>query len=293
MNNTSTEVIEKLESFYSNETFFKGLLHETCKYTKECWKGRSDNVKKESKWNYFSLPYIGKEYRSELVCVGLNVHEGGGRNLQEMQIRGINVFKTDKEPHENDKYGYKYDPGVIESLKTKRKPRVFFEKGMEEAVKRGDLDKVYGGTDLWHRIAVYSTILLEGYSPDVADNFEKLSETYERIIYMDAIKCSPARNKSKPTKIMEDRCPDYIFFEELKIIKPDKILIMSKPVARLMKEKYMHGSSGDFPRKGKDIDHCQIKIEEKNIDVYYIVHPGYIGRGTRTELFQELGNSIK
>ena len=280
------ELRKKLESFYSGKKFYDGLLHESCEHAEECWKRLENKVKDASEWNFFSLPYIGKKYNGKLVCVGLNVHEGGGRNLQEMQIRGIKAFKTDKKCHKNDIYGDKYDPGVIESLERGCKS-VKFENGMKK------MGVSYGGTLLWHRIAVYSKILLDGYNSNVADNFKELAEIYEHIIYMDAIKCSPARNRSKPTRKMEKDCPEYIFFKELKIIKPKNILIMSKPVARLMMENYKPiGRSEDFPRSGKDVDHCKIKIEEGNVDVYYVVHPGTRGRGSRTDLFQELANII-
>jgi len=294
MKNINAEISEKLESFYSKETFFDGLLHKTCKNAKECWEGLNDNVKDESKWNYFSLPYIGKNYKGELVCVGLNVHEGGGRNLQELQIRGIKAFETDKKCHKNDKYGYKYNPGVIESFETLCKRTVYFRQGMEEAVKKGDLDKLYRGTILWHRIAVNSKILLDGYYSNVADDFKELAKIFERIIYMDAVKCSPAGNKSKPTGKMAESCPKYIFFKELEIIKPDNILIMSNSVARLIRKAYtpIKGSE-DFPGSGKDFDYCQIKIGEKSVNVYYIVHTGTHSRGSRPELFQEFAEFLK
>jgi len=298
MKNISTEVFEKLESFYSKESFFNGLLHKTCKNAKECWKKRSDNVKKESKWNYFSLPYIGKEYKGELVCVGLNVHEGGGRNLQEMQIRGINVFKSDKEPHKNDINGDKYDPGVIESLEKGIK-RINFKNGMKK------MGVPYGGTPLWHRIAVYSKIFLDGYYPNVANPSKELAKIYERIIYMDAIKCSPANIKSEkaerssPTPEMVKLCPEYIFFKELEIIKPDNILIMSKPVAERIKIAYTPiKSSENFPCSGKDFDFCQIKIGGKSVNVYYIIHPctrptRTCGGGNRIELFEKFADFVK
>jgi len=234
MKDIATELSEKLESFYSNETFFNGLLHKTCKNAKECWKGQSEKVMDESKWNYFSLPYIGKNYKGELLCVGLNVHEGGGRNLQELQIRGIK-----------------------------------------------DL--------LWHRIAVYSKILLDSkYKAGMENDFKELAKIFERIIYMDAVKCSPAGNKSTPTEKMAEVCPKYIFFKELEKIKPDNILIMSHPVAELIREAYKHiGGSKDFPGKKKDFDRYRTKIEGKSVNVYYIVHPGNFVRGFRTGLFKE------
>ena len=301
MKNINAEISEKLKYFYNKNSFFEDPLHESCENAKKCWERLKGNIREESKWNYFSLPYIGKSYKGELVCVGLNVHEGGGRNLQELQIRGIKAFKTDKIPHKNDKYGYKYNPGVIESFETRCKRTVDFRQGMEEAVKKGDLDKLYRGTILWHRIAVNSKILLDGYSSNVADNFKELAKIFERMIYMDVIKCSPANVKSektersKPTGKMKKLCPKYIFFKELEIIKPDNILIMSKPVAKLMGKVYKPvGDSKDFPGNG-EFDYCQMVIGGKKINVYNIIHPGARGSsiGSRPELFQEFAKFLK
>jgi len=296
------EILEKLESFYCKEPFFEGLLHETCENAKKCWEKKlNDNVKNESKWNYFSLPYIGKKYKNELAVVGLNVNKGGSRNLQEIQIRGINPFMEDKKPHDNDIYGYKYNPGVIESFKIestkpkhKRKQKVFFKEGMDEAQKRRDSDK-YGGTELWHRVAVYSKILLNEYDDNIENDFAKLAEIYERIIYMDAIKCSPATEKSEPTGKMGKLCPNYIFFKELEIIKPKNILIMSHLAAKLIREnkeyKYIDGSE-DFPGTGRDYDRYKIEIGKESVNVYYIVHPTAYG-GNRKVLFSEFAEFVK
>jgi len=285
MENKCTELREKLESFYSKETFFEGHLHESCKHAEECWK-RLDNKAKKAPWNYFSLPYIGKEYDGKLLCVAANVNKGGGRNLQEMCIRGIKAFDTDKERHENDKYGEKYDPGVIESLEKGYK-NINFKNGMKK------MGESYGGTPLWHRIAVYSKILLDGYYSNVADDFKELAKIYERIIFMDAIKCSPATIDSSIPGEMEELCPEYIFFKELEIIQPDNILIMYHNGAKLIRGKYnpIEGSK-DFPGSNKDIDYCQIKIGEKIVNIYYIVHPTTPRRGNRTGLFKEFADFL-
>jgi len=312
MGNISAELREKLESFYSKETFFDGLLHETCKNAEECWK-RLDNEAKKAPWNYFSLPFIGEKYDGKLVCVGLNVNKGGGRNLQEMQIRGYGAFgeNKDKKPYDNDLYGYKYDPGVIESFinesvkpKLKRKRKVFFEKGMNEAVKKGDLNKPkkgkkpYNGTELWHRVAVYSAILLEEWSPDVIYDFVKLAEIYEHIIYMDAIKCSPATPASKPKGSMGETCIKNIFLKELEIIEPKNILIMDHLAAEILikkkkeENKYI-GDSKDFPGTNKDYARCKIEINNEIVNVYYIVHPSCPGRGNRKGLFEKFADFVK
>jgi len=301
MANKNNEILEKLLSFYRKEKFFderlgEGLLHNSCEHCKECWKRIDKKYKEASDWNYFSLPFIGKEYKGELVCVALNVHKGGGRNLQEMCIRGYNAFKADKKPHDNDIYGYKYDPGVIESFKEGQR-RVNFKDGMKEAVKKGHLEKPYPGTPLWFCIAVYSKIILEKkFNPGMADNLEELAKTYERIIFMDAIKCSPGTNQSRPTGEMKKFCPEHIFFRELEIMRPDNLLIMQKSTAKLLWNKYKpKGAKNDFPGTGRDFDYRQVEIGGKSVSLLYVIHPtahaknhdGSTRQGFRTGIFEE------
>ena len=297
MKNRLERIRKELNDFYCKESFFddrvpQGILYKSCKCAVNCWNGISSEVRKTSAWNYFSLPYIGDNYSGELVCVGLNVNEGGGRNLQEIQIKG---YDKNKPLHKNDKFAYKYKPGVIESLRKGNK-NVSFREGMKLAVEKKDLEKIYGGTLFWHRIAVYSKILLDGYDNNVMNNSSELAKIFERIIYMDAIKCSPANKRSEPTEKMKRLCPTYILVKELEIIKPNNILIMSRPTARIVREIYhCVGGSVDFPGLNKDFDFYQIDINGKKINVFYIIHIGERGKGksgTRMELFKEFGDFI-
>jgi len=323
MGNKREEILEKLVSFYKSipgsngKKFFDDLLHESCENAEICWKKYEDNDK-NAPWNYFSLPFIGKKYEGDLVCVAANVNNGGGRNLQETCIRGFTVME--KELLDNEKrYGYKYDPGVIQSFtngsanqkhklllkkyksenpKQKHFIKINFEKGMQKAVDIGDLEKPkkgkpYSGTELWHRVAAYSAILL-GYSPDVSDDFDKLAEIYEHIIFMDAVKCSPATQVSEMTAAMEKLCIENIFFKELEIIKPKNILIIYKRAAELIKNnayKYIEGSK-DFPGTD-DFDHCKLEIGGESVNVYYLVHPSRHGRGNRIGLFEDFAAFVE
>jgi len=294
MNNERKTILDNLEAFYKKEAFYEekpneGLLQNCCKCSNECWKNISKDVKSESKWNYFSKPYIGDEYKGELMCVGLNVNKGGGRNLQDMQIRGYNVKKR----HENDIYAEKYQPGVMASLGNKKEndsTYIRFEDGMKLAGVK------YNGTPLWHRIAVYSKIILDGCKDNLFRNYEELAEIYKRIIFTDVIKCSPATKSSKPNRKMEDNCIRYIFLKELEIIKPNNLIIMSHRAADLIRENksfpLINGSIEDFPGKNKKFDFCQITIDKKIINVFYIVHPTSPG-GNNEELAGEFVKFLK
>jgi hypothetical protein len=267
-------VEKELREFYEDKSFYNGLLHETCIWRGECWKGIHNGRKSDAKWNSFSLPYIGENYDSRLTVVGLNVNEGGGRYLQKAQIEGGNTLES----NEKDDFTDKYIPGVRDSLRKGNK-MIKFSKGMRAY----GID--YGGTVLWHRVAIYAAIILEryaNYSEKLLDDGKTLADTYGKIIYMDAIKCSPAGKNSEPGPVMLENCAANIFFKELEIIKSETLLLLSHHAAEFMQTcshfPIINGSK-DFPGINKDMDYCQMDINGKKTNVFYIIHPTAPGRG--------------
>ena len=50
-------------------------LHESCLHREKCWKNRK---KQGCKDNKISHPYIGEEYKNQLLGIGKNLYEYGG-----------------------------------------------------------------------------------------------------------------------------------------------------------------------------------------------------------------------
>jgi hypothetical protein len=264
--------------FYQDSGDF--LLHKECEQRKKCWKNAPPGAKDGAWWNSFSKPYIGAEYNGGLICVGLNIHKGGGRNIQEAMINGRN----------------QYIPGVKKSLSQGTKKLVDFHVGMEkfqntdpDNFKKQYGDKLYGGTPLWFRIAVYAKIILDGTAADKPS--AELASVYDRIIYMDAVKCSPNTDRSKPYSAMADNCFEHIFKNELEIIRPKNILILNHKAASLLNSKYGKGGA-DFPGVNRHTNVKTMTIANKQVNVYYVAHSNAWGV-RQTELPGELKKLVE
>ena len=127
------DIIKKLEKLYSSKNILINgkdvVLHENCICKDNCWSNQSIRNRGRD-GNKISFPYIGDEYNGELMCIGINLNEYGGKNAQNELING----NTDQ-------------IGVRNFLKTGKKKINFNSKS-------------YKGTILYHRIAVYSNIRL-------------------------------------------------------------------------------------------------------------------------------------
>ena len=252
--------MESLEKLYVSKNILINtkdvLLHENCIYKDNCWNNKS--IEKRGKiWNRISFPYIGEGYDGDLMCIGLNLHNCGGKTALNELING------------NDKH-----IGVKNYLK----------KGIK---KINFNNKEYPGTLLFHRVAVYSNIILNNcICPN--DNF-KLVDIYKKIVFLEAIKCSPKENISQPEPNMYNYCPNKILLNEINILKPKKILIFGR-VSDIFKNKYGINDTSIYS-KNRNIELFKISIENKIIDIIKIIHPTARG-GNKIQLYKELLNVI-
>jgi hypothetical protein len=252
--------IKRLEELYTTKNILINgkdiLLHENCIYKDICWNNKS-KPNRGKQWNRISFPYFGEEYNGDLMCIGLNLNEYGGRDAQNELING-----------NNDQIGVK--------------------KYLQNGKKKINFNsKTYRGTILWHRMAVYSNIIL---SNCICPNDKtKLSEVYKKIAFIEAIKCSPKGNESKPEPNMYKYCPNKILFQEINIIEPNKILILGKTLLNIFINNY--NVSNRTYSKNKNVTLFKILIENKNVNIINIIHPTAHGGG-KIKIYQELYDVI-
>ena len=201
------EILQRIEELYKSNDLNccdEKLIHETCRHREKCW-AKASIEKKDNKDNKIALPYIGDEFKGDLLCIGLNFNEYGGRDAHKNLISDAR------------------------KLLTEGKIRINFNLGK----------KAYVGTFLYHRISVYANIILGYYkyeddkilSPDnriLYYSRDHLADIYSELIFLNAIKCSPKGKKSKPFNSMYQNCFDNILCEEIKIIKSKNILVLDK-----------------------------------------------------------------
>jgi hypothetical protein len=270
MNNMKTELEEKLRVYYRDQKFYNGLLHETCDGRWDCWSTFNYDLKASTGalWNSFSEPYIGEKYSGRLVCVGLNINKGGGRFVQKAMIEGRDKLAE----NEKDQFSNLYFPGVRDTLRQVKKR----EKGIEVGFKIGmkEYNRNYSGTKHWYKIAVYASILLNNWRDDLMDDGPALADIFEHIIYMDVVKCSPNIDESRPSPKMAETCIKKIFFEEIEIIQPETILVVNHLAAELMRRKY--APAADFPGTSSECAYCKMTINNKPVNVFYVMAPTFI-----------------
>ncbi len=234
-------------------------LHDHCKSRYVCW-GRAGALKRApvnyvsgENWNSIALPYIGKEYNNELMVIGLNQNHHGGYSSLYRLIDG-----------EDGKNG-------VKQFLANGKRRINF----------GNDHKKYRGTVLFHRVAVYSNILLNN---SFIEKPQELPSIYEKIVYLNAVKCSPKENNSSPEKNMYSECLNLFLLKEIEILSPKYILILGSELSNLIKCTFGFEKMKSFD---KTMEYYEIIINGNCIKVFKIIHPT-APRGNDRALYNKL-----
>jgi hypothetical protein len=216
------EILQKMEELYKSNGLNccdEELIHEKCIRRKECWTEASIKERGNEKYNKMSLPYIGDKFKGDLLCIGLNLNNYGGKdayyNLIDDEANGVKKLLTD-------------GPRPI---------RINFNQ------------EDYAGTFLFHRMSVYANIILDRYKYEndkilslddriLYDSRDYLAKIYSELIFLNAIKCSPKYENSTPFEPMYVNCFNNILCEEIKIIKPKNILVFVQGISDFIKIKF-------------------------------------------------------
>lgn len=227
-------------------------LHHGCPNRFVCWEGSENIDKFGASWNRIQKPYIGLEYSGELLVVGLNLNTYGGWGCLDGLFWGENDSK-----------------GVIEYIRQGKK-RIDFNSAH------------YFGTILFHRIAVYSSILIDhlsfkdqstlssGEIRTLHNDKDNLSNVLKKIAYTNAIKCSPNWHLSTPTGGMKEICPSFFLVSEIKILKPRSILLLNKITFDLLTQRYALESTGINEGMA---NYSRLSVDGHQCDLFRILHP--------------------
>lgn len=218
-------------------------LYESCECRKDCWSGIE---KMKTDWNKIQFPFIGDNYFNQdkkVLVVGLNLNEYGG-----------------------------YKALIHLSLNVQYAILNHWQK-----IRFGNIFEDYRGSVFWHRVALYSAIILNYFklqelNQDMLTDFENLSQTMEKISFINAVKCSPKddNSESSPTQIMKTNCPKTFLVKELLELNPDVLIIMGKDTL-IMPEKFNQNYISSS--KSGNIDSYKLNNGNKIISSYIITHP--------------------
>jgi len=103
----------------------------------------------------------------------------------------------------------------------------------------------YKGSLLWHRLATYAYLIDRSDwqlrddtvwlgNSRLVDHHEALADVYNRLAFLELIKCSPEWERSTPTRPMWSNCPKRFFHSEIDILKPPIMLILGKETLRAL-----------------------------------------------------------
>lgn len=186
-------------------------LCDHCSLSGECYKGHElrKPTLKNPDWSLIEMPWIGKNYyKNKIVILGINPNEDGG--LDQLNLL-LEAAKSELQAGKTKvNFGYIYDDG-----------------------------RKYSGTYLWHRIAAYSKIANGALTLDKEDVMKEIELTsdisiqptavadqYENIAFLNHVKCSPLGERSKPTDKMWENCGQHILLEELRILRPQWLIVL-------------------------------------------------------------------
>ena len=238
------------------------LLHESCTFANECWVNMDE---KKRGYNKIQFPYVGAKYltsKTKLLVMGLNLYEHGGWNSLRKDLLNVQFAL------------YK---------KWKR-------------IRLGNLVENYPGTIFWHRVAVYSSVILKqlGYhkiKDDLSNDFDGLANVIDKISFIEAVKCSPhdPNSRSAPTSTMKTNCQKAFLAKEIKVLSPDYLLILGKETLvdndTIQKEITLTSSEGN-------IYFGYVSINQEKFRFFQVIHPTALG-GSDREIIPEFENLVK
>jgi hypothetical protein len=138
----------------------------------------------------------------------------------------------------------------------------------------GALQSTAGGSTFGYRMACSASLLLahahgRWHSDEITP--QVLVRALHSTARLQTVKCVPARDRSRPTTIMQRRCPEFLLEHELAILRPGMILTLGSvpdaAVAELRGYTYLEDQSSEF------LWRHQIHASWGRPEVFGIPHP--------------------
>jgi uracil-DNA glycosylase len=223
-------------------------LFAACADRDACWKGTTPPASGVCRIHH---PYIGASYHAHrLAVVGQNLYDFGGWDA----LAGL--FSQ-----------------AIPALAAGR-------------VRMSFGNPRYKGTLVYHRAAVYARVLIAGRLPDdLFTNHQALAEASRGFAFLNAVKCSPAGDRSAPVNDMPARCIRRFLEAELTILAPTTVLCLYRAAfVRLMAA---HGVAGNRDQEG-DCRRGDLDLNGQRMACLYVPHPAAARGGARKSLAADL-----
>jgi|JI10StandDraft_1071094.scaffolds.fasta_scaffold01502_11 hypothetical protein len=242
-------------------SLYAGPLYDSCTKCGECWAGLED---RRAEWNKMQIPYVGAKYHGEahrVLVVGLNLNEFGG--LFSLIELAMNAQFALMNHWQKIRFGLTY--------------------------------KEYRGSIFWHRVALYSAIILSdrelhSFASDVLTDFESLAAAMGKIAFVEAVKCSPwdPNTESQPTSTMKANCIETFLIKEIEEMNPETILIMGKETLLLPASSEVRATASSA---SGNINFMSVDMAGKERRLFKVTHPTARG-GNSTDIPLEFRNFL-
>ncbi len=222
-------------------------LCQICPNAKACWASAEAKVRREppddcgedNEDGSVCLPWVGPEYRAGgVVVLGINPHIAPGKRRHDYTDLLIEHSITWNHYVANFSRGIKAEGGS----------RFAFASMRSAAALLDVLDK----------------------KPVRARRPKELLDPVMRVARLQAIKCVPRRESSKPFPEMWERCPPLVLGDELDVLRPGILLALGeKPAGAVAQLRGFQEKRADAPRVCRGL----IQRARWAADVYMLPHP--------------------
>lgn len=167
-------------------------LYDVCPNRESCWQGAARPPAERAG---LSVPWVGREYTKWRICVvGLNFNNYGGLEAHWRVCESHVRAMSDGKDGKNGR---------------------FFARGAMSYARAVELSM--------------SRALAQGWDGEPP---QALARSWHRCAFLQAVKCAPVGNRSRPTRHMCSTCPPYLLADEIEILAPRVVILLGRTQLR-------------------------------------------------------------
>lgn len=167
-------------------------LYDVCPNRESCWHGAARPPAEQAG---IAVPWVGTEYEEWRICVvGLNFDNYGGLAAHWRVCDSHIRAMKDGKPGKNGR---------------------FFAAGAMSYARAVELSMSRSLASGW-----------EGAPP------QALAGSWDRCAFLQAVKCAPVGNRSRPTSVMCCKCPHFLLGDEIEILAPRVVILLGRSQLR-------------------------------------------------------------
>lgn len=230
-------------------------LNQVCRHRKLCWEGAEDPACPERAG--ISVPWIGRRYfdsDSKVAMVGINLHDYGGLAAHyEVCTEHIAV---------------------------------------QEANGPGKNGEIFGRGAMQYLRLILASLDGQPIPDPIKVQNRQLAELWERMAFLEAVKCAPGVMRSKPTEAMLDQCPKFLLRGELEVLTPSVVVILGRTQVRDKVRPWAVPPDGYGRWQHKSLERDVALIEGRRVELISVNHPSSQDQSDVVRSLEQLAGSL-